>query len=188
LLFSAGTASLGLFVILEGRVRVTTFRWARAHAVHEEGPGGTLGEVPLFAGGGYPATAVAAEPTVCAVLGREVVAAILRADPDWAWMLLERLAVRVRHLVGRLDRNTAQSVPARLASFLLDCRDRVKSDVVSLGKTQQEVAEDLGTVREVIVRTLARLRRAGLLATERRGRYRILDLEGLLGIAQGRGM
>jgi hypothetical protein len=61
---------------------------------------------------------------------------MLRADPDWAWTLLERLALRVRHLVGRLDRNTAQSVPARLASFLLIVAIGL-SDVVSLGRPME---------------------------------------------------
>src|SRR5512147_1199403 len=34
MLFAADQPSRGLFVILAGRVRVTTFRWARPHLVH----------------------------------------------------------------------------------------------------------------------------------------------------------
>lgn len=186
LLFSADQPSRGLFIILTGRVRVTTFRWARAHLVHEDGPGGTLGEVPLYDGGGYPATAVAAEDTTCAVLTRDDVTAALRVDPDWAWTLLARLAGRVRHLVGRLDRNTAQAVAGRLAVLLLARESMAGDGVVALGASQQEVAEELGTVREVVVRTLARLRRLGLIASAGRGRFRVLDRAGLEALAAGR--
>ncbi len=187
-LFTAGTPSQGLFIILEGQVRVTTFRWARVHAVHVEEAGGTLGEVPLFAGGDYPATAVAAMPTVCAVLSREVLLAVLGADPGWAWALLERLARRVRHLVERLDRNTAQTVPARLAAVLLSRQAESRGGAFGLGKSQQELAEDLGTVREVLVRSLGRFRREGLIRNEGRGRYRVVDAETLARLAQDPGV
>src|SRR5215207_4951606 len=74
-LFRAGAEARGLFIVCEGRVRVLRGRGARRHVVHTEGPGGTLGEVPLFAGGTYPATAEAAEPTRCLVLSRDALAA-----------------------------------------------------------------------------------------------------------------
>jgi CRP/FNR family transcriptional regulator len=185
-IFSAGTAARGLFVIVSGRVRITAFRWGRAHAIHEEVQGGTLGEVPLYAGGGYPATAVAAEATTCILLTRDDVSAVLRADPGWSWVLLERLAQRLRALVGRLDRNTAQAVPGRLATFLLERHSTGSGGVFALGRTQQQVAEDVGTVREVVVRTLARFRRAGVIRVAGRGRYQVSDPVRLSAIAEGR--
>jgi CRP-like cAMP-binding protein len=89
-LFRAGEAAGGLMVVLEGKVRVVREVGGRAQVVHVETIGGTLGEVPLFAGGGYPATAVAAEPTCCAVIARESLVAAVRSSPDAAFVLLER--------------------------------------------------------------------------------------------------
>src|SRR3982750_1462394 len=74
-LFRAGDSASGLMVVLEGKVRVIRRSGGRAQVVHVEGVGGTLGEVPVFAGGGYPATAIAVEPTVCAVITREALGA-----------------------------------------------------------------------------------------------------------------
>ena len=103
-LFTAGSTPRGLFVVLEGRVRVLRGNdGGRQHVVHEELAGGTLGEVPLFDGGGYPATAIAAEATRCAVIDRATLSAAMHADPEMAWTLLARLASRVRTLVDRLD-------------------------------------------------------------------------------------
>src|SRR5688500_6253822 len=120
MLFRAGAPARGLFVVTEGRVRVLRAMAGRQHVVHVEGVGGTLGEVPLFAGGGFPATAIAAEPTRCVIIGREAIGAAMASDPAVAWVLLERLALRVRELVDRLDRLAGQSVTSRLATLILE--------------------------------------------------------------------
>ena len=74
--------------------------------------------------------------------------------PEIGFLINRRLALRVRHLVERLD-DRVRSVRSRLAEFLLDrvatSRDGTS---ISLGMTQQSLAEDLGTVREVASREL----------------------------------
>jgi CRP-like cAMP-binding protein len=180
-LFVAGTDARVLYVVVRGRVRVVKDASGRRHVLHEEGPGGTLGEVPLFEGGGYPATAVAAEPTTCLIIGREAIAAAMRADPDLAWRFLGRLATRVRTLVERVDRLAAHSVPERLAALLLARHENATgaSGAVTLGGTQQEVAEELATVREVVVRAVRTLCVSGAIESLGGGRYRVRDVERL---------
>ena len=178
-LFRAGDTASGLMVVLEGRVRVVREAGGRAQVVHVEAAGGTLGEVPLFAGGGYPATAIAMEPTVCAVIARESLAAAIRSSPDAAFVLLERMACRVRELVGRVDRLSLRSVSARLAEYLLSRTSAHGRAVIALGMTQQQLAEELGTVREVIVRELHALRNRGVIRAIGGGRYEILDVTAL---------
>jgi CRP/FNR family transcriptional regulator len=178
-LFRAGAPVRGLILILAGTVRVVNERQGRQHLVHESGPGETLGEVPLFAGGGYPATAVAQTPCLYAVLAPEVLRHAMRRDPAIAWLLLGRLAGRVRHLVALLERNTAWSVESRLAEVLLRRQEAAGSASFGLGMTQQALAEELGTVREVLVRTLAAFCRAGLVRRESRGLYRVVDTTAL---------
>ena len=173
-LFRAGETANGLIVVLVGRVRVVRQAGGRAQVVHVETGGGTLGEVPLFAGGGYPATAVATEPTTCAIVARESLAAAIRSSPDAAFVLLERLAQRVREVVGRLDRLALRSVSARLAEYLASRTTRGRS-VIALGMTQQQLAEELGTVREVVVRELQTLRTQGVVRALGDGRYEVLD-------------
>jgi CRP/FNR family transcriptional regulator, dissimilatory nitrate respiration regulator len=178
-LFRAGAPARGLVLVLEGTVRVVGARQGRQHLVHESGPGETLGEVPLFAGGGYPATAIARTACLYAVFPPEVLGGIMRRDTAVAWLLLARLARRVRHLVSRLERNTAWSVESRLAEVLLARQAAAGGDSFTLETGQAALAEELGTVREVVVRTLAEFCRAGLLGRERRGWYRVCDAEGL---------
>ncbi len=182
-LFLAGAEPRGLHVVLEGRVRVVRARGDRQHVVHTEGPGGTLGEVPLFAGGTYPATAVAVEPTRCAVLSREALRAAVAAAPAVAFLLLERLATRVRGLVARLDRVALQSATGRLAAYVLERPLDRTGRGVSLGMTQGALAEELGTVREIVVRGLRALVRRGALRALGGGRFEVVSREALARIA-----
>ncbi|MBA3557479.1 MAG: Crp/Fnr family transcriptional regulator [Gemmatimonadaceae bacterium] len=178
-LFTAGSVSRGLYAILAGRVRVLRISDSRQHLVHVEGPGGSLGEVPLFQGGSYPATAIAAEPTTCVILSRAAVHAAMAADPALALIFLSRMASRVRDLVERLDGVVSRNVASRLAALLLERSNESGDAVFTLGGTQTEVAEELGTVREVIVRELRALRKCGAIAPAGRGRFRIPNLQAL---------
>ena len=178
-LLRAGDEPWGIVVVLEGRVRVVRSSGGRTVAVHTEGPGGTLAEVPLFAGGTLPASAIAVEPTRCALFARDALRAALAASPDVAFRLLERLARRVRDLVERLDRITSLGVAARLAGHLLARAEVQRGATLTLGMTQGQLAEELGTVREVVVRELRALREAGVLRAAGGGRWQVLDIEAL---------
>ena len=174
-LWTTGAEARGLFVVISGRVRVVRAPEGRQFAVHTEGPGGTLGEVPFFSGGRYPASAVATESTRCLVLDRATLARAVAADPDLAIRWLDRLGTRVRRLVERLDQQTGRSVEQRLAAFLLVREEASGGAPFTLGATQTEAAEEIGTVREVLVRTLRHFRETRLVAAPRRGHYRIVD-------------
>jgi CRP-like cAMP-binding protein len=182
-LFHAGTEAAGIYIVLSGRVRIIRSRDGRQYVVHKEGPGGTLAEVPFFEEGLLPATAIAIEPTRCLILNREALRTIMRDDPAVAWLFLRGLSARVRELVERLDRASTQAVPGRVAAFMLARAESAHTQPFTLGMTQAELAEELGTVREVVVRALAQLRDIGVIGYAGRGRYLISDLPALRRLA-----
>lgn len=177
--FRAGSAARGWFIVIEGNVRVVTGVGPRQHVIHTEGPGGTLGEVPLFTDSTYPATAIASEPTRCALLDRPALEAAMQESPAIGFILARRLALRVAALVSRLNDRSARSVKSRLIGFLLERHALAGKSTISMGMTQRYVAEELGTVREVLVREIQALARAGYIAPRGGGRYEILDEAGL---------
>jgi CRP/FNR family transcriptional regulator len=187
-LWRAGDRVTSMAIVLDGQVRVVREGRGRQHVLHSEGPGGTLGEVPLFTGGPAPATVLAVTPTRCLLLTRETIEAAIVAEPAVAWLLLSKLAERVRTLVERVDSLALDNATTRLAGLLLTEAERTASDVITLGMTQTALAEELGTVREVMVRALRALREAGLIATAGRGRLRVTNRSGLrLLVASARG-
>lgn len=184
-LFRAGDPARGLFLIVEGRVRIVRETIGRGQVVHEEGPGGTLGEIPLFTGCPYPATATATESTRCLVFPLVAVRSAVAVDPELAFRLLGTLATRVRGLIDRLDRLVFAGVRARLAAWILERRRTAIGPVVSLGLSQERLAEELGTVREVVVRELRSLREAGVVRSKGAGRLEVIDPARLEAIASG---
>lgn len=63
-------------------------------------------------------------------------------------------------------------------------RRRAGDAPFTLGTSQARLAEDLGTVREVVVRNLGSLRDQEILRREGRGRYRILNRAALEALAE----
>jgi CRP/FNR family transcriptional regulator, cyclic AMP receptor protein len=172
-IFLAGSKPRGWFIVLEGTVRVVRGARGRQHVVHSEGVGGTLAEVPLVENGTHPATGIAATPARCALFSREALEAAIAEHPSIAFLISRRLAARVRALVDRLDDRSAQTIDARLIEFLLTRSESRGSATISLGMTQQELAEELGTVREVVARKLRALTQQSCIEGCGGGRYRI---------------
>ncbi|HEY2164493.1 MAG TPA: Crp/Fnr family transcriptional regulator [Gemmatimonadaceae bacterium] len=178
--FLTGSKPRGWFIVLDGEIRVVRGSRGRQHVVHTEGVGGTLAEVPLVEGGTHPATAIATTTTRCALFTRDALESAIAEHPRIAFLLSRRLAARVRHLVDRLDERSAHSVDARLVDFLVTRPRPARASSISLGMTQQALAEELGTVREVVARKLRRLCLLGLLERAGAGRYRIPNRQTLV--------
>jgi len=185
-LFHAGDAPRGLFLVLEGRVRVINERDGRRHLVHEDSAGATLGEVPLIQGGGYPASALAASATRCALFSHDALHAAIAASPDVAWFLMRGLTARIRTLVARLAQVSSTPIRQALAAMILERGSG--SAPMALGVTQQELAESLGTVREVVARQLTALKRAGAIRSAGRGRIAVADRKKLVSLARPGGV
>lgn len=176
-LWMAGDTPVGLTLVVEGKVRIVRGSGGRQTAIHSGEAGSTLGEIPFFTRSTYPATAIAAEPTRCLVISHAAFDHALRVDPGLAYVLLERLSKRVQHLVERVGRLTSHGVNARLAQYLIDRASTSSAPTFSLGMTQSELAEELGTVREVIVRALRQLKEAGAITSRDHGRFAVADLD-----------
>jgi CRP/FNR family transcriptional regulator len=174
-LWIAGDTPAGMTLVVEGKVRIVRGSGGRQTAIHSGEAGSTLGEIPCFTRSTYPATAIAAEPTRCLIITHAAFDHALRVDPELAYVLLDRLSKRVQHLVERVGRLTSHGVTARLAQYLIERAGASTAPTFSLGMTQAELAEELGTVREVIVRALRQLKDAGAIASRASGRFAVVD-------------
>ena len=186
-LLRAGAAPAALHFVLSGRVRVTRRASDGSSVLHFEDAGGVLGEIPVFGGGPYPATATAAEPVQCAVLPAAEVERLLREEPEFARFALRRLATRARVVLERLDELSSYTVTARLARHVLATASAAASREIALGMSQEALADRLGTAREVLVRSLRALCDAGALRRVGRSRFVVTDAARLREMAQPRG-
>jgi len=167
-IFEEGAEATGLWVILAGRVKlVRTSPRGREQVLHVESAGATLAEVALFDGGGYVASAVAAEDSRLLFVPRDALVALCLREPRVALGVIDVLARRLRTFASLIEDLSLRDVTSRLARFLLAESRRTGSRVVLTG-TRDEVAARLGTVRELVSRALSRLGAAGVI--EVRGR------------------
>lgn len=107
------------------------------------------------------------------------------ADQDLrvARALLDETSERVLAFVAELSGNAFATVRQRLARHLLDlASQRQRGPELIAPLTQQELADAIGTVREVVVRVLRELREEGVVVTGRHG-ITIRDPERLFGAA-----
>jgi len=182
-LYRAGDPADGLYVVLSGRVLVLREGDGASRMLHTEGAGGVLGEIPVFDGGDFPATATALEPTRCLHLPIAVVTRLLESDLPFARFALHRMAVRARSLLERIDDLTSITVVARLAAYVADRAAESATPQFTLGVTQARLATELGTAREVVVRGLATLIASGAIERTGRSRFTVRRLATLLSIA-----
>jgi CRP/FNR family transcriptional regulator len=106
--------------------------------------------------------------------------AAARADGRVAWAVAEELNRRLYETLQQTAINAFGSVRQRIAAHLLDlasAKQRPRGDLVAR-VSQQELADAVGSVREVVARVLRDLRLAQLVATSP-DRIDILDPTGL---------
>jgi CRP/FNR family transcriptional regulator len=186
-LFEEGEPCRGLFIVADGRVEIRQISLrGREQVFHTEGPGATLGEAPLFDGGGYIATAVALAPTRVLFVPRTEVIDLCRRHPAVALAMLGTLAHRVRRFADIVSDLAFRPVTERLARHLISAvRGPVRAGTrVELGLTQSQLAARLGTVRELVARAFSHLESAGVISRDR-SHVVILDPARLAALARG---
>ncbi len=189
--FVEGEPCNGLWVVAEGRLKVfCTSPRGREQVLHVEGPGATLGEVPLFDRGGYVASATTLSAARLIWVPRRELEHPCRKHPEVALAIIATMARRVRAFAGLAGDLALRPVQARLGRLLLEEARRVGRQTprgveLTLPGTRDEIAARIGTVREPASRALTALARQGLV-TVRGRRVLVRDVRGLE-VAAGEG-
>lgn len=175
-LYHFGDRSHGLYLILSGTVRaIRTGPDGRAQAVHIETAGATIGDVPTLDGQPVPATLVVDEPSVLVYLPKQEFMRLCSEFPSITFALVRVLTARLRRCADLITELSLWDVPQRLSKYLYnlarpepDEPNAIRRGRVELTQTNQEIATQIGTVREVISRSLNQLQRAGLIRVKGR--------------------
>jgi CRP/FNR family transcriptional regulator len=178
-IFLEGDPPSGLFLVERGVVKISRVSLeGREHIIHLAEPGDTFNDVSTLDGGPNPAHAVAHTDVVLWRIDRSDLQRLAFVYPDLAWALIEDLAARARMMVALIHDLAMRSVRGRLAKLLLSQANAGQADVVERWLTQEAMAARLGTVREMVGRTLRSLAADGIIAFDRH-RIVILDPERL---------
>ena len=166
--------------VVSGEVRIV-MRMAegREYILNDGGPGDFFGELSAIDGGGRSAHVVAATRVECLVMPAAVFHEAIDADADVRWSILEHLAGLVRRLSDKVTECSFLQAKHRIYSELLRMssprRGMAGERVVSPPPVQRELADRIGSRREVVSRVMGELERKGVLARTR-GALVILDV------------
>ena len=171
LIFSEGDPCPGLYVIESGDVRIfTTSAGGREQVLTVEHAGNSVAELPVFDGGNYPASATAATDSSLLFISRNDFRALCLEHPEVALKVLRMVGLRLRRLVGIIEELSFTTVRHRLAALLLrlagEAGHRAGRAHFELTVSNQELASQIGTVRELVSRNLSRFQAEGLIHME----------------------
>jgi len=184
IVFGEGEPCSGLYVVEKGHVRIfKSSASGREQVLSIDGPGGTVAELPVFDGGNYPASVAAIDDVTLLFVSKQDFQALCLAHPQVALKVLRVVGARLRNLVGIIEQLSFTTVRHRLASFLLRLAQkegkRTSQGVeITLPVSNQELASQIGTVRELVSRNLSRLQVEGMLKIDGRS-LTICDLKAL---------
>jgi CRP/FNR family cyclic AMP-dependent transcriptional regulator len=171
-----------VYLVARGLVRLRRLsQEGREQILSYIGAGGSFNVVSALDGGASLATVDAVSDVAVYAVPCEHFRRLIREHPEIAVAVSEQLAAEVRRLSDLVESLALYTVRTRLAKFLLSAGEMERP---ARRWTQQEIAAHIGTVREMVGRTLRGFIDEGWIRRQR-GRLVIIDREGLMRVAGG---
>ena len=173
MLFWDGDPCAGLHIIESGSVKLYRVSpQGRQYIITVLTEGATCNEVPAFDGGANPVNVEALETSHVWVIGPQVLRDLVVSNPVFALKILDKFGQNLRNLVRKVSEMAFYQVTHRLARLI----NEMPIDEVRPHWTQEQLAARLGTVREVVARSLKELEKSGAIHIEDR-RIQISDVD-----------
>ena len=173
-----GDPSTPVLFVLEGTIRAFhTNPDGREQTLHLLGPGSAVNLPVAFASeASAPASAMALGQVRLLAVGQYDLRRVVSETPSLALVMMRDLSEKLRHFTNLTYDLSLRSVRGRLASFLLEQADAEMDSPVRW--THEAIAARIGTVREVVSRTMRAFVKEGLIKLERQ-RVTVLDRQAL---------
>jgi len=157
-----GDTGDALYIILSGKVKVyASDDDGREVIIEIFGLGEYVGEMVLD-GGLRSASVMTLEPSLFSVLSRNELREHIAQHPDFAIYVISRLIKRTRNATNSIKTLALMDVYGRVARFLLSLAVEQEGKLLVPEKfTHQEIADRVGSSREMITRILGDLSRGG---------------------------
>lgn len=168
-LINEGEHGDSLFIVLSGRLKVyASNEGGKEIVIDFHGPGECVGEMSID-GSPRSASVVTTEATTCAIVSRAQFREFLHQHPDFALYLIGKLIQRARRATENVKSLALSDVYGRLIRLLNGLARNIDGKmVVSEKLTQQDIAERVGSSRDMITRLMKDLIAGGYLAVEDR--------------------
>lgn len=184
-IFEEGQEATGFYVVVKGRVKIFKMSPEGKEAIlHICKPGDHFGQVAVYSGKRFPASAETLATSEILFLPREKFLQLLTSEPSLALDMLSVLSARLRELTAQVESLALKEVPGRLAGYLLYLSEKQGGiERVTLGSSKSQLAGILGTTPETLSRILTDLASRGFLRNGK-GEVVLQDLQALETLAE----
>ncbi len=179
-IFFEGEQANGFYMVARGKVKIFKMSLGgREQILHIFGVGEPFGEVPVFHGNPFPASASTLEASEVLFFPRSEFVELVTTNTSLALSMLAMLSMRLRRFATQVENLTLKEVPGRLASYLLYLvEEQGREDQVILDVPKGQLANLLGSTPETLSRIFAKMKEEGLIQVQGKT-IQLLDLEGL---------
>lgn len=169
IIFWEGEQCTGLHIIERGSVKLFKLSpHGRELIINTSEEGSTFNEVPVFDNGRNPVNAAALESCDIWIIDAGVIRSAMEQHPEMCRAVILSLSTNLRMLVTKVEELSFYQVTNRLARLISQLSEEQLSGQASNRLTQDQMAARLGTVREVVARSLQQLQRSGAIRVDRR--------------------
>ena len=166
IIISEGDVGDTLYVIRDGHGKVFSSNGAGKEIVLATyGPGDTLGE-PSLDGGVRSASVMTLEKTTCLIVKVDVVLDLIAREPQLALLVIRNLIRLVRSSSENVKSLALEDVYGRVVRLLMKNAEPLAAGgwIVQERLTQQNIADRVGSSREMISRIFKELEQGGYLS------------------------
>jgi CRP/FNR family transcriptional regulator len=159
----------GLYIIDHGSVKLyKTSHQGRELVINVLGEGESFNEVPVFDGDKNPVNVATLEDSDIWLVDAESIRSCLYKYPEVTKAVILNLSKNLRMLVGKVEELSFYQVTNRLARLLDQLPEEQLLGKTDFRLTRDDIAGRLGTVREVVTRSLKELERSGAIQVSHR--------------------
>lgn len=179
-IFSEGDPSDWFYIVKSGKVKITKLSQEGKELILEViPPMEFFGGIAVVRGFPYPANAVAMEDTVVLKIARKDLLSLMDRFPGLMYCLAMNIGDRIKGSHETLKNIALEKVEARIAALLVKLADKAGETtpdgiLIGMRLTKQDIAEMVGTTVETSIRTMSKLKKAGII-TSRAGNIVIRD-------------
>lgn len=183
--FSEGDEGIGFYVVADGKVKIYKVSMdGKEQILHIYGPGSPFGEVAVFAGKNFPASAETLLKSHLLFFPRAAFVELISNNPSLCLNMLAMLSMRLRQFTLQVENLSLKEVPGRLASYLTYlAREQGTEELVALPVSKGQLASLLGTIPETLSRILGKMSVSGLITVDG-NKIKLLDVPGLRDLAE----
>jgi CRP/FNR family transcriptional regulator, dissimilatory nitrate respiration regulator len=168
MIFHEGDKASGFYMVEKGKVKIFKLSFeGKEQILHIYDSGNAFGEVPVFAGKKFPASAMSLEESTIIYFPRDKFVHLITIAPELGMNFLADLARRLREFTVQIENLTLKEVPARLSAYFITLsQEQNNQEKITLPISRIQLSNLIGTTPETVSRILKKMMEASFIEVQ----------------------